>query len=41
MPEYIWEIACGQLEDGEYRFTEGVLTVRNGFVSWKDGNYGK
>ena len=37
MPEYIWEMVCGQMEDGVYRFPEGILTIRNGFVvSWEE-----
>lgn len=36
MPEYIWELACGHLEDGEYRFPEGLLIVINGFVSFRE-----
>ena len=34
MPDYIWEIVCRHLDDGEYKFPEGVLIVRNGYVSW-------
>lgn len=36
MPDYICEFACGQIEDGEYKFPEGVLIVSNGFVSFRE-----
>lgn len=35
MPDYIWEMVCGEMADGTYHFLEGTLTVQNGWmVSW-------
>lgn len=35
MPDYVWEWLChSELEDGEYRFPEGVVVVKNGYASW-------
>lgn len=39
MPEYIWQMVCGYMQDGVYHFPEGTLTIRNGFVvgfDWKE-----
>lgn len=35
MPDYIWEMVCGEMADGVYQFPEGTLTIRNGWMaSW-------
>lgn len=38
MPDYIWQMVCGEMEDGVYVFPEGTLTIQNGFVNfeWKE-----
>ena len=36
MPEYIWDWVChNELDDGEYKFKEGIVIVKNGYVNWK------
>ncbi len=37
MPEYIWDWIChNELDDGEYQFKEGIVTVLNGYANWKE-----
>ena len=37
MPDYIWEFIChNELDDGEYTFKEGTVTIKDGWASWKE-----
>lgn len=39
MPEYVWNFVCGEVEDGDYVFPEGVLRIRNGYVvAWEESH---
>lgn len=38
MPDYVWYMVCGYVEDGVYEFPEGTLTVINGYVGWRNRN---
>ena len=37
MPDYIWNWLChNELDDGEYKFAEGTVTIKDGWASWKE-----